>query len=151
MYLIQLQDGQPFGHAVTYDNFKQLHPNVSLPFPLLPEYIEPFGFGLFEWTRKPEHDVFEIAEEVSPSRGNGGIWYQTWAVRPMSENERAQRTAQEWESVRDKRTYLLALCDWTQLPDAPVDVAAWATYRQALRDITNQPDPFNIVWPQDTE
>jgi hypothetical protein len=29
----------------------------------------------------------------------------------------------------------LARTDWTQLEDAPVDKAAWATYRQALRDL----------------
>ena len=23
----------------------------------------------------------------------------------------------------------------------------WETYRQELRDITTQPDPFNITWP----
>jgi hypothetical protein len=26
--------------------------------------------------------------------------------------------------------------------------AAWRSYRQALRDITDQPDPFNISWPE---
>jgi hypothetical protein len=37
--------------------------------------------------------------------------------------------------MRDYRTELLAVCDWTQLVDAVVtDQAAWATYRQALRD-----------------
>ena len=36
--------------------------------------------------------------------------------------------------VRHFRDRLLAESDWTQLPDAPVDRAAWATYRQALRD-----------------
>lgn len=47
-----------------------------------------------------------------------------------------------------QRNQLLYACDWTQLPDAPVDKAAWATYRQALRDITQQPDyPQTIVWP----
>ena len=25
--------------------------------------------------------------------------------------------------------------------------AAWAAYQQALADITEQPDPFNIIWP----
>jgi hypothetical protein len=35
--------------------------------------------------------------------------------------------------------------DWTQVADSPVDKTAWATYRQALRDITTQADPFNIV------
>ena len=29
----------------------------------------------------------------------------------------------------------LARTDWTQVADAPVDQAAWATYRQSLRDL----------------
>jgi hypothetical protein len=37
--------------------------------------------------------------------------------------------------------------DWTQLADTPVDKTSWATYRQELRDITAQPDPFNITRP----
>lgn len=36
--------------------------------------------------------------------------------------------------MRRFRNRLLALSDWTQLTDAPVDRQAWATYRQALRD-----------------
>ena len=43
---------------------------------------------------------------------------------------------------------MLKDCDWTQLLDSPVDKTAWATYRQELRDITTQPDPFNITWPE---
>lgn len=27
----------------------------------------------------------------------------------------------------------------------------WLTYRQKLRDITNQPDPFSITWPIDPD
>jgi len=47
-----------------------------------------------------------------------------------------------------KRNQLLYACDWTQLPDAPVDKSAWASYRQALRDITEQPNyPKHIEWP----
>lgn len=153
MWLIQLnEDGQPVGHAVTYENFKQLHPNVSLPFPLKPEYIEPFGFGMFEWTQFPEHAVFEVAEEVAPQQGGGSIWYQSWAIRDMSDEERAARTEQEWENVRASRNARLSVCDWTQLPDSPltnVEAANWAVYRQALRDITVQTDPFNIVWPRE--
>ena len=42
----------------------------------------------------------------------------------------------EWlvERMRLHRDRLLAASDWTQLPDAPVNRDAWATYRQALRD-----------------
>lgn len=47
------------------------------------------------------------------------------------------------------RAYLLSSSDWTQLPDVSLATKeAWATYRQALRDITAQPGyPFDIVWP----
>lgn len=48
-----------------------------------------------------------------------------------------------------QRARLLVSSDWTQLPDVPLATKeAWATYRQALRDITDQPGyPLTIVWP----
>ncbi len=53
-----------------------------------------------------------------------------------------------WAPARRHRDNLLAQSDWTQLPDVPLPTKQqWAAYRQALRDITDQPDPFNIVWP----
>ena len=65
-----------------------------------------------------------------------------------------KRTQAELESivysqqVREKRNKLLADSDWTQVADAPVDQAAWATYRQALRDITEQDGfPVNVEFP----
>lgn len=45
---------------------------------------------------------------------------------------------QKWEQIKLWRNSQLAQSDWTQLPDAPVDKAAWATYRQALRDLPAQ-------------
>ena len=61
-----------------------------------------------------------------------------------------QRTPEtEWPLVRAERDRRLLASDWTQLPDVPLTTKeAWAVYRQALRDITEQPDPFNIVWPE---
>ena len=54
----------------------------------------------------------------------------------------------QWVLVRRERDARLAACDWTQLPDAPATTKpAWAAYRQALRDITEQADPFNLAWP----
>lgn len=42
----------------------------------------------------------------------------------------------------------LARTDWTQVADAPVDKAAWATYRQALRDLpASNSDPRKIELP----
>lgn len=42
----------------------------------------------------------------------------------------------------------LSRTDWTQIDDAPVDKVAWATYRQALRDLpTSNKDPRKIELP----
>jgi len=50
--------------------------------------------------------------------------------------------------LRAERNRLLAACDWTQAADAPVDRAAWAAYRQALRDLpANTADPRDPQWP----
>ena len=55
----------------------------------------------------------------------------------------------QWSMVRIQRDRKLLSSDWTQLPDVPLQTKElWASYRQALRDITQQPDPFNIIWPQ---
>lgn len=56
-----------------------------------------------------------------------------------------------WDVVRARRNALLTQCDWTQIPDSPLSAevkTAWATYRQALRDITAQPViPEQVTWP----
>ena len=64
-------------------------------------------------------------------------------------------TPAAWAGVRAKRDALLAACDWRVIYAADrggTQATAWAlspwrTYRQALRDITAQSDPFNISWP----
>lgn len=144
---IQLENGQPINHAVTEDNFRALFPNTSFSGPFVAEEVEPLGFGLYDFSNQPDLGTFEKAVEVAPVKNEYGIWRQTWVVEPMNEEEVATRTEQEWATVRNQRNFLLLRSDWTQLPDAPVDAATWAAYRQALRDITTQSDPFNIVWP----
>lgn len=39
------------------------------------------------------------------------------------------------ERFKNWRSNELLLSDWTQLSDVPVDSAAWAVYRKALRDL----------------
>ena len=52
------------------------------------------------------------------------------------------------EEIRAERDNLLSASDWTQVADASVDQAAWATYRQALRDVPEQDGfPHNVTWP----
>lgn len=84
------------------------------------------------------------------AKWQSGRWVVEEPVEPEPEPE---PTPQEIESqlatkARAQRNSLLAQSDWTQVADAPVDKAAWATYRQALRDITEQEGfPEFINWP----
>ena len=56
--------------------------------------------------------------------------------------------ATQWVVVQSQRDTLLSASDWTQLSDVILsNKDQWITYRQELRDITTQSDPFNIIWP----
>lgn len=51
-------------------------------------------------------------------------------------------------AIRTQRNDLLSKSDWTQIADSTADKAAWATYRQELRDVTAQAGfPWNVTWP----
>lgn len=80
--------------------------------------------------------------------GLGWVWDGNTLTNPNAPTDE-QLKLEQWEIIRSERNAKLSACDWTQLPDAPVDKNIWATYRQELRDITNQSDPFNIIWPSE--
>jgi hypothetical protein len=66
-----------------------------------------------------------------------------------SDLEIEERQIQDaWVNLKRTRDGLLKDSDWTQAPDAPVDSAAWAVYRKALRDLpANTSDPRYPDWP----
>lgn len=56
----------------------------------------------------------------------------------------------QWIFVKLKRSGLLTACDWVVIKSTEsgqLVPSEWLMYRQALRDITLQGDPMNIVWP----
>ena len=72
----------------------------------------------------------------------------TQRVVELTEFELGQKTTKKWNSVRAQRDQLLVNSDWTQVANAPGDKAAWATYRQALRDLpASGSDPDALTWP----
>lgn len=89
-------------------------------------------------TPPPETTGTEVAQWIGSS----------WTVLPAYPPPYKPSVEEQWASVRAERNQRLNACDWTQLPDAPVNAEHWASYRQSLRDITTQSDPFNIAWPE---
>ena len=94
-----------------------------------------------KWYTK--HVLGPIFNDTTDEEGN---------VTTAAEHEaayKAQKDAEKAKAVRDDRNKRLADSDWTQVADAPVDKAAWAAHRQALRDVTAQEGfPWNVQWPE---
>lgn len=110
-----------------------------------------------------EYGVYPVAQ-VLPSENHtknyfedgvenvDGRWVSKWREEDASDEEIAGRAQSQLHAIRRKRNVLLVDSDWTQLPDSPLDTDArnaWADYRQSLRDITENVDPFSIVFPDE--
>ena len=73
-----------------------------------------------------------------------------WVVVDLTDEEIAERLAGAAQQARADRNFELAMTDGIVCaPDSTVeDKAPWLEYRQALRDVTNQPNfPKEIHWP----
>lgn len=114
---------------------------------LTPEQIEHYGVHQLKLVTPPYYDPATQTREHGPALLIDGVWTQNYTVSDLDADASAATVGAQWTVIRAERNMLLADCDWTQLPDASADAAAWAVYRQALRDITDQSDPFNIQWP----
>lgn len=72
-------------------------------------------------------------------------------VQSKSADDLAADVASKAAQVRSARDAALKASDWTQVADAPVDKAAWATYRQSLRDLPNAEGWPNVDLPHDPD
>jgi hypothetical protein len=115
---------------------------------LTEEQVERFGVHKKQIVTPPYFDPATQSREEGPALLIDGVWTQNYIVSDLSADESAAKVGAQWTVIRAERNKLLVESDWTQLPDASADAAAWATYRQALRDITEQDNPFSIVWPE---
>jgi hypothetical protein len=130
-------------------NLFQRFPDISFPETIAAESL-PDGIAQLYTGTSPVFDKTTQKLELQTPTLIDSRWVQTYVVVSLSETEIAQRREVAAISARKKRNDMLTTSDWTQLADAPVDKAAWATYRQALRDIPNQNGfPAVIIWPND--
>ena len=154
------------GEVVSEQTFRAMHPNTSMPQQLTEELINNFGGDVvFEGPQATGGTVYQYSQRQGVEQINGK-WYTKYVlgpvftdttaedgtVTPAAEHEaayKAMKDAEQAKAIRTQRGEKLKDSDWTQVADAPVDQAAWATYRQALRDISTQEGfPWTINWPE---
>ena len=134
--------------AVMYEGeFRSLHSNTSFPQLLSAELLDGFGADVVFEGPQAQPTRYQVAFADGVEEINGK-WYTKHSVNDMDAEAIAAIDAAQADAVRASRNEKLKDCDWTQVADAPVDQAAWATYRQALRDISTQAGfPWDIEWP----
>lgn len=150
------------GQVMFESEWRQLHSGTSFPQQLTVELLDSFGAdAVMEGPQAQTTPPYEISVRQGVEEINGK-WFTKYVAGPIfqdtpeqtaAEQEaayRAGRDAEQARAVRNDRNNKLKVCDWTQLDDAPVDKAQWATYRQALRDITTQTEfPWTVTWPEE--
>jgi hypothetical protein len=117
---------------------------------MTPEDVLACGYYPFEPVPGPfvDYDHTAVFEYILTEN----IVRMVWTVTKKTGNELRDAERLKWDEIRTERNRLLDGSDFTRLDDAPITSekrAEWATYRQALRDITLQTNPFAIVWPTD--
>ena len=126
---------------------------------LTPEVMEAIGVDpVLEGPQATGGDHYQFSQRDGVEQVDGK-WYTKYILGPVftdgettaAEQEAAYKAAKDAEqakSVRTTRDEKLKATDWTQVSDAPVDKTVWATYRQALRDLTKESGfPWDMAWP----
>lgn len=140
-------NGAPVPGLSTADQTQRWFPQLNTTIDsLTAEELLPLG--LIRVVRDPYPvDGYNYVENLPELQG--GVWVVSWAQQPTPDRE--QRMAERSRQVRNDRNNALSQSDWTQMPDTPLSAekkAAWAAYRQALRDLTAQPTfPWEVTWP----
>lgn len=154
------------GQIKSQGAIRQMHANTSLPRVWDETICNDLGIDpILEGPQATGGDHYQYSMRQGIEEINGK-WYTKYVLGPIftdytqedgtvltaAEQEAAYRAGKDSaqaDSVRTDRDKRLSDCDWTQVADVPVDQTAWATYRQALRDVPAQAGfPWNITWPE---
>jgi hypothetical protein len=147
MIYAQIENGSVKEYPLYEGDIRLRFPNVSFP----AEFVPPEGYVLVTQAPYPQVDYTKNVEYGTP-KNVSGAWVDEWSVTNAPPEEASARFDAICQRERGTRNQLLADCDWTQLPDAQVNPADWAAYRQQLRDVSEQSGfPFNITWPTKPE
>ena len=147
---VKIQNNTVVQYPYTLQQMRQDYADTSFPKNISVALRESFGVFDVEYEVSPVIDIItqRVVTSTIPQLIDGR-WILTKTVEQLTPEQMAIATENKAAQVRSERVKKLTASDWTQINDAPVDKAAWATYRQALRDISTQVDfPWVVVWPE---
>lgn len=148
MKYVRINEDNTVNYPYTISDLRLDYPNTSFPEIITVDVLNSFSVYTVNEVSKGD-EYTKNYEEGIPNLINS-VYYQNWIVTDATQEEVQQRINNKWAETRSIRNQYLLESDWTQLDDAPFNTTKkneWKNYRQDLRDVTTQPDPFNIVWP----
>lgn len=154
--LVKLHNGVPVEWPVNENRIKHEYPNVSFPRDFTKIDVAAYGYAKFKFSDPQSYDAeYQTCTEVDPVL-DGDTYVQAWSIadkytaeeRAVYDAKKASDAALGLEaSIRSQRDRLLAETDYLALSDTTLS-PEMATYRQALRDITEQAGfPHEVTWP----
>ena len=136
------------GEIKSQGEVRSMYPNTSFPSQWTPALVEELGLDPVFESPTPTTTRYQVAFKDGVEQDSQGRWLWKWSISEMDDDAKAAKDAEQAKAVRSDRDKRLSDTDWTQVADAPVDKAVWATYRQALRDVPAQAGfPYDITWP----
>jgi len=96
---------------------------------------DDFGPGLFHLNSDAYINLEATGEYGTDSYNMVCEWNDEIAPFPTVAEIQASANVSSWFRIRTERNKRLVETDWHMHTDVPGDKDAWATYRQALRDI----------------
>tara|TARA_R110001606_G_C15025199_1_gene610286 strand:+ start:49 stop:510 length:462 start_codon:yes stop_codon:yes gene_type:complete len=149
--LVKITNGNVDTYPYSVGQLRRDNPNTSFSKQIPDDMLESYGILPVTFTDMPSIDdrTQKVEQEATPSLVSGA-WTIGWTTSSKTADETAEYDDNMAASNRNTRDNLLSQSDWTQVADAPVDATVWATYRQALRDITshvNWPNLGEADWP----
>ena len=148
---VKITNGEVAHYPYAVGDLRRDNPNVSFPKTISNSVFARYGVYPVGYEGAPEYDsLTHYLQHSNVPALVGGNWVLTKTVVALTTEQIAEKTAAKAREVRADRDTLLVGADWTQVADAPVNATDWATYRQALRDITdhaNWPYLEDSDWP----
>ena len=147
-YVLLAADGSVDRYPYTLTDLRRANPGTSFPKKISDETAAEFNCFPVTPATQPADDYTVNLSRTAIKQGDG--WVEEWISTPATPEQVTERTEVKAAEVRQQRDELLADCDWTQLPDAPVDAVAWQLYRETLRMVPGQPGfPHTVTWPEE--
>lgn len=145
---VKITNGQAQANY-TIGDLRKDHPNVSFPRNISDEVLAAYNVFRVKELPAPDYNSRTHRLVTQAPALVDGVWTVSRVAVAKDQAQIDNETAQVAANVRAERDSKLANSDWTQVADAPVDQTAWATYRQALRDMPEQNGfPWDIQWPE---